>query len=139
MRVIPFGRIFEDHEQDANLLEKLQAEAPGILNWLLSGLAQWQELGLGQPPAVREAVKQYRQQADTIGSFLAECCRTGPELRVGPGELNAAYRAWAQERGVNAANGTVFKTRMVELRFKRTEIDGKNWWHGLALVEEVTP
>ncbi len=41
--IIPFNKTFTPAERDENLLEKLELELPGILNWAIQGLKRLQE------------------------------------------------------------------------------------------------
>jgi len=51
IRLVPFRHSFDDAAMDKNLLEKLRAEAPGILNWAIHGCLAWQRDGLISPKA----------------------------------------------------------------------------------------
>jgi putative DNA primase/helicase len=97
IHLIPFERKFEKHEADKKLLATLKAEAPGILNWAIQGCLAWQSEGLQVPTAVEQATRQYEQESDPIGPFLAECCEQNPEFQVPKSTLWKAYRAWCSE------------------------------------------
>lgn len=77
LRLVPFTVSIPPDEQDRELLTKLRAEMPGILQWALAGCLEWQRDGLNPPAIITEAVKQYREESDTLGRFIAECCDTG--------------------------------------------------------------
>lgn len=79
LRVIPFNCTFEGENKDAGLSEKLKAEAPGILNWLIAGCLRWQEEGLKEPDAVKVRTAEYRTDLDIVGQFLAEACYMGKD------------------------------------------------------------
>jgi putative DNA primase/helicase len=66
-----------DSLKDKNLDSKLEAEASGILNWMLSGCMEWQRIGLDEPEAVKKATKEYRQNEDVLQQFIDECCERG--------------------------------------------------------------
>ena len=58
-----------------HLSEKLQAEAEGILVWLVKGCLAWQrDKGLTDPPEVQEATAQYKAEMDVLGEFLDDNC-----------------------------------------------------------------
>jgi putative DNA primase/helicase len=46
VRLIPFTRQFTGDQKDPDLLVKLIAELPGILNWVVEGYNLWKEEGL---------------------------------------------------------------------------------------------
>lgn len=90
-------------ERDLQLLDKLKAEAPGILNWILGGYAEYREIGLAPPPSVLAATQAYRSERDPIGDFLASCTIAEPTDRVRASELYEAYTLWCK---VNAREPT---------------------------------
>ena len=49
--LIPFAVTIPPEERDADLAEKLKAEWPGILAWLVEGCLEWQTEGLRPPTA----------------------------------------------------------------------------------------
>lgn len=60
------------------IVQALHAELPGILNWLIEGLADYRERGgLDPPESVLDATRGYRGESDPVGRFLAECCQSG--------------------------------------------------------------
>ena len=60
IHLVPFGVTIPKPEQDKRLLDKLKAEAAGILVWALEGCMEWQTDGLMPPQAITEATKTYR-------------------------------------------------------------------------------
>lgn len=98
IRLIPFSQSFEANP-DKELIVKLRAELPGILNWALAGLAAWRAQGLGYPAPVRDATEGYRREMDAVGQWLDEEAinETGEHL-VASDAYNA-YREWSQKRG----------------------------------------
>jgi putative DNA primase/helicase len=51
----PFIVTIPVDERDTQLVERLKAEWPGILQWMIDGCLDWQEMGLAPPEAVIEA------------------------------------------------------------------------------------
>ena len=41
--IIPFNRIFKEHEQDKDLIDKLRKEKDSIFMWLIEGCLKWQQ------------------------------------------------------------------------------------------------
>ena len=50
LHLIPFSITIPSAERDPQLLERLKAEWPGILSWMIQGCRDWRSIGL-QPPA----------------------------------------------------------------------------------------
>ena len=97
IRLIPFRVQIPRNEQDAALPDKLAAEAPGVLAWLVAGAKEWQWIGLKDPDTVLEATSDYRQDSDVVGQFLSDRCRLGEGLYVSAKLLYEAYGTWHKE------------------------------------------
>jgi len=120
--LVPFTQRFVDHPagpnehaRDPDLKQALLAEASGILGWLVRGCLEWQSVGLEVPESLRQATASYREDEDTVGQFLAECCLTGPRYRARSADLYAAYRQWA---GDSAMSQTAFSMRLKRRGFE---------------------
>lgn len=96
VRLVPFTRQFSGAEQDKNLLDKLKAEAPGILAWAVQGCLRWQTEGLGTPPAVSKATAEYREESDHIGEFIEDRCIIDTDQTATSSELWQAYQNWTE-------------------------------------------
>jgi putative DNA primase/helicase len=74
IHLVPFTVTIPEAERDTKLGEKLKAEWPGILAWMIEGCIAWQEIGLAPPKAVSDATDDYLTAEDTIGTWLTERC-----------------------------------------------------------------
>lgn len=138
--LIPFTQRFLDkpekpneHNRDPDLLGKLQAEASGVLAWLVRGCLEWQECGLQPPVVVRLATEEYRQEEDIVGRFLAEACTEGAELKAKASLLYTAYKDWCGECSVKPMSLTAFGKRMTKRFEKRTTRAGV-FYYGVGLL-----
>jgi len=95
----PFSVVIPPAEQDPRLIDRLRAEWPGILNWMVSGCRQWLADGLQIPPEVLAATQAYEAEQDVLAGFLDECCVLDPRAVVARGDIYAAYEAWAKRSG----------------------------------------
>ena len=139
IRLVPFTVKIPDEEQDEQLPDKLLEELPGILAWAVRGCRQWQDEGLGEPEAVREATGEYREEMDLLGGFLGECCRLASNSEARAGDLYQAYLAWCQQNGEREVTQTTFGRKLVERGFrKRRSTGGKRVYSGLELGTLVT-
>jgi putative DNA primase/helicase len=98
LRLIPFEQSFRGRE-DPKLDETLQAELPGILRWAVEGCIEWKRDGLGDAAAVVRATREYREDEDTLGAFLAERCELGNRCEVLAGDLRSAYEKFCEDLG----------------------------------------
>ena len=93
VKLIPFTRNFEATD-DKRLSEKLREELPGILDWLLAGLADWREGGMRVPASIARATEDYREESDVIGQWLEERAELGPDYSTGLKDLYNDYMQW---------------------------------------------
>ena len=74
VNLIPFAVTIPEAERDPQLVEKLKAEWPGILQWMIDGCLDWQEMGLAPPEAVTNATDAYFAGEDGFANWIAERC-----------------------------------------------------------------
>jgi len=110
VKLIPFNRHFGPEEQDTGLKKYFQRKESksGILNFLIAGYRLLQAEGLAVPPSVANAITDYRQETDIIGSFLSECTAIQEGKRLPTSELYAAYVNWAKDNGYRQMNNKNF-------------------------------
>ena len=138
VNLVPFDVQVPKAERDKRLPEKLKAEYPGILNWLLDGLRMYLEDGLQPPEAVAAATEKYRSESDPIGQFLAEETRPLPGSHVQATALHGRYCDWAKANAIDAVSATLFGRRLRDRGYESTKM-GVNYWVGLELLEPRSP
>lgn len=99
LRLVPFTVAIPPEEQDIGLLDKLRAELPGILRWAIQGCIEWQREGLKAPAIIMDAVREYRDESDTLGRFIQECCEVRPLAQVKSSALFERYQKYAEQAG----------------------------------------
>ena len=97
MIVVPFAAQFAT--PDRELPEKLRAELPGILRWVLGGALIWHKRGLILPAAVQLATNDYIDAEDAIGRWMVECCHLDPNKTAFTRAMFQSWAAWANEHG----------------------------------------
>lgn len=143
MRKVPFNFNVREHpdKKDARLGEKLQAEASGILNWLVAGCLSWQRIGLDAPAFVIAATDAMRASQDGLRMFLVDRCKRDPEGIAPAKDMYLAYKAWTDEAGERGAlTQTIFGRMLRERGFYSFKSGGNIKYRGLYLIEpaEVT-
>lgn len=118
LRLIPFNVTITPERQDKRLTEKLRAELPGILRWLVEGCLEWQRGGLREPPVVLAATESYRVESDTITTWLDECCEMHPDADRKAGEAYHAYSDWCKDNNEIPLSNRRFGEKIQE-RFTR--------------------
>jgi putative DNA primase/helicase len=117
--LIPFDRRFEPHERDMHLEEKLiTAEAPGILNWMVRGFAEYRRRGLKPTGRIAAASAAYREESDLMGQWLDESAVVEPSAEVLQDQAFAEYRSWCERQGVRAVSKKSFTVNLRERGFK---------------------
>ena len=108
IHLVPFSVQIEEGQRDAELPAKLRAEAPGILAKLIDACGRWLRDGLKTPAAVKGATAAYRDESDSIGEFLAECCECSPDAVAPMAQVYPNYRMWATRNGITPLGGRRF-------------------------------
>ena len=108
--IIPFSRSVPEQERDPNLLDKLMAEADGIFMFALEGLKRLMKNSY-QFSATQvnvDALQQYREEFDSVRSFVRDCCEVKPDKVIGSTDLYNVYRAYCDESGMKAYSHKAF-------------------------------
>jgi putative DNA primase/helicase len=134
VKLIPFSVRIPDDQIDGNLPVKLQAEASGILNWVIEGYAQFRVQGLNTPDEIKSATSGYRMQEDVLGRFIAACCSIGPAFNVKARTLYEAFQAWTSSFGEPGLDERKFAQVITAsgITGKRTA-EGR-MWQGITLA-----
>src|SRR3954453_15388182 len=94
VQLVPFLQNIPAEERDKNLPEKLKAEWPAILRWLIDGCLAWQREGLNPPQSVREASEEYLSAEDVLGQWLEERCVIAKSIEFT--KVSVLYGDWKQ-------------------------------------------
>lgn len=133
IRLVEFDVVIPDDQQDKELPTKLKAELPGILRWAVDGCRAWQAHGLGLPEEVRAAGEAYRQEQDTLGTFLAERCWGDPKTEVAFDALFDDYGIWAYRAKEKPLSAKKFSLALKERGLQQVKRATGRVWLGLRL------
>lgn len=136
---IPFEATISEAERDNRLDEKLEAEASGILNWMLAGLGLYQRDGLKDPACVSEANREYRDDSDILGQFLRECTQNNDAGEVSAAGLYVVYSGWCKTNGLSfPLTSAVFGKRLKGRGYTPHKgTAGARRWRGLELLPDA--
>ena len=103
VQLIPFTVQIPEVERDSQLVNKItDGEGPGVLNWMLDGLADYRTNKLVVPDVVRDGTKSYRNDSDTIAAFLSEQgVVIDSSKSISPNDLTAAHGDWYRNAGIS--------------------------------------
>lgn len=134
LNLIPFVVTIPENERDKTLKEKLRAEWPGILQWMIDGCREWQRIGLAPPERVREATEDYLRAEDTVAEWIADCCSTAPCDQASSSELFASFEPWARAAGDPGWSQKRFSQALEGKRFEKARGGtGRQLFKGIAL------
>jgi putative DNA primase/helicase len=129
MKPIDCNLVIPKAERDPEFSARVVAEeGPGVLGWLLEGLAAWRALGdLAAPDRVDRNAAEYRTEeqhlARWIDERLADVRATDPLAFVSNAQLVMNWRWWADEEGLSRGalervSATTIKRRLKRLGFE---------------------
>jgi P4 family phage/plasmid primase-like protien len=134
IRLVPFNRTFSEQERDPKLLDKLKAESPHILAWMVQGCLEWQRQGLTDvPKVVASQTADYRTSQDLIGMWLSENTNANNQAEITSTELYSNYEFWAKQNGLKPCANIALGRRMAERGFVLRQSHGKRIWCGISL------
>ena len=124
MNLIPFDVTIPKEERDADLPQKLRAEWPGILRWMIAGCLDWQQVGLRQPATVTSATDEYFESEDALGMWMAESCVINHHSDTQVMELFTSWSAWAKNAGEEAGSKKRFSQKLTSRGFALRKATG---------------
>lgn len=134
IQIIPFNVTISKDMQDKDLTCKLKRELPGILNWALEGLADYNKQGLNPPKDVLDLTKGYREDSDSVGSFIQDCCDcTEPDAKIKNTDLFEGYKLYCAEDGFERLSRRKFTSAIEATGFKRESANNAIYWRGLSM------
>jgi putative DNA primase/helicase len=110
--LIPFTVTIPENERDQDLGEKLKAEWPGILAWMVEGCLAWQREGLKPPRTVTAATAAYLEAQDSMAAWLDECCELDANAWERSLDLFASWKVWAERGGHFVGDAKTFRDRL---------------------------
>ena len=118
--LVPFEVLLPEEERVRDLDDRLfDAEAAGVLNWLLDGCRLWLDGGLKVPDKVRAETKLYRAESDSLGEFMAERVEEREGATIQAKVIYGAYEEWCKSNGVEPMTRTLFGRKLVERGVKK--------------------
>jgi putative DNA primase/helicase len=105
--MLPF--LNKPENPDPTLKERLIAERPGILRWMINGCLKWQKDGLGTCEAVTKASAAYFESQDLMSQWLEDWCEFGADKTAPVKAARDSFNRWLQGHGENPMTRTVFE------------------------------
>jgi putative DNA primase/helicase len=106
--LVPFTVCIPKAERDPKLGDRLKAEWPAILRWMVDGCLEWQRDGLMVPDIVRKATDDYLADQDALGQWADEWLHLDPRAFATTRALFASWRQWCDARNLAPGTETAF-------------------------------
>lgn len=119
---------------DRDMPAKLEAEASGILAWLVRGCLEWQADGLRPTSRVKDANAVYKIEEDDMGEFISEELVVAPGKTIMAAEMYRVYKAWANKNGMTPMSSHAFNPKLEDKFGKRTGTGGMKAYVGIELA-----
>ena len=84
----------------------------GIFNWLVDGYILLKSEGLATTSSVMQATQEYREESDTIVTFLVDTICDAVDSRLQTSKLYKMYRDWCSNNGYRPLNAKNFIAEM---------------------------
>jgi putative DNA primase/helicase len=138
INLVPFTVTIPVEKRDAELLDKLKEEAPGILHWMIEGCLKWQEIGLAPPKIVTDATKAYLVSQDFLAGWIEDCCVLEKGEFEPAGLLFSSWRKWAQDAGEKELTSqTAFGSALDSRGITAGKRNGTRCRLGIKLTDEA--
>lgn len=133
IRLIPFEVTIPENKQDKALVQKLRAELPGILRWIVTGCIAWQKAGLHTPEVVANATKKYREESDALRTWIEERCTLESKLECEASALYASYKNWAMDTNEPVLSQRYFAQRLEARGYKKIRREAGRIYVGISV------
>ncbi len=138
--LVPFLQVIPASERDPALPEKLKAEWPAILRWMIDGCLAYLRDGLNPPASALAATADYLEAEDVIGQWLSARCVVDPREGWTPlAVLFKDWETWANMRGHQAGTDKSLSKLLDERGLQRRKTKHGQGFDGIRLLPAVSP
>jgi putative DNA primase/helicase len=137
--LVPFTVQIPPEERDPQLAEKLKAEWPAILRWMVDGCLEWRQKGLQIPEIVRKATDQYLNDQDSLGEWIEESLEPKPDAFEFTKALFASWKHFCEERNLPAGTERAFSDSIKDRGFEQHRHKTGRGFKRVALKTNTAP
>lgn len=117
--------------------EKLEAEMPQILGWIIQGCIRLNKDFKGvvpKPKCLEEALSSYKSEMDTSNLYIASNCENFPGYKTSAALLFKDYKKWAMDNNEYLMPEHKFKEDMQKHGFSLVKDSVEGWvYKGIKL------
>lgn len=128
--LIPFLVKFTDETKDIHMPEKLSAEMPQILGWIIQGCLKLNKEYKGvvpKPKCIEEALSDYKNEMDSVNIYISSNCQNFPGYKTSAATLFQDYKKWALDNNEYLMSESKFKADMVKHGFALKKDANSGW------------
>jgi len=133
VNMVPFKVTIAEKQRDKDLTEKLKAEWPGILAWMIEGCLEWQRIGLRPPKIVTDATEEYLKSEDKLGRCIEECLEIDPNEWMSSTDLFYSWKQWAEDNNEWVGSQTKLSIDLKDAGFEPVKKETGNGFAKLTL------
>ena len=133
LAIVPF--VHKPVVPDRLLEEKLRAERPGILRWMLDGCLTWQAHGIALPNVIQVATKDYFDDQDVFAQWIDQYIERG-HLGTSTARAVELYTSWsrfAERNGEKPGDMKWFSAQLSQRGFSKRKSHGTSVYEGVRL------
>jgi len=130
LHLIPFRQVYDLDKTkkgakppDRMLKEKLLAEAPGILAWMIEGCLAWQQRGLDPPAAVLDYTSEFIADSDAFGEWIEQNCDKDPKAKTSNDDLFWNWKMFCDKGSSYAGDRPAFLENLRKRGFTDARIN----------------
>lgn len=147
LKLLPFEKAIPLDEQDKGLKQSLvDSDCAGVLAEMVRACQRWQEHGLVDSSAIRDAVAEYKMESDAIRRFIGECCEPDVYGEEPARNLYNAYKSYCRITEDFCGNETWFGRQLTTYtrdiikdgfaKFKKIRKSSGYFYEGLTLKNQ---
>jgi putative DNA primase/helicase len=113
--IIPFTH--KPKNPDPGLKDKLRAEYPAILRWMIDGCVDWRKNRLVRPSSVGKATEEYFKSQDMFGQWLEEACELEPGNDMKwetAADLFSSWKSFCESQGEQAGSSKALGDKLTQ-------------------------
>lgn len=136
--LLPFLRVFAEHERDPYLKDKLKAEAAHIFSWAVNGLKRLMDRGHFVPPQ-RSLLSSsdYLKSHDSVAMWIDEDNVKKEGVRAKRSDVWTHYKNYCKESNLYIMQKFRFFKKLEELKFRPTRINGTYYIEDMELPNQT--
>jgi putative DNA primase/helicase len=134
VRFVDEPKAADERKRDEHLDQKLYAEAPLILKWLVQGCIEYQKTGLNPPEVVKLAKSDYYQRENLLEDFLAACTVLDMTVQEKAAIIYKRFVEWCDEENIEPLTQTRFGMLLKERYHKENTREGA-FYRGVRLID----